>query len=181
MWTLLSGHSCPTQFTIKIISWCSPSCSWVNFSVKVQLGDWSFLKEMVHYFKKNFTHQVSLDLHWQVVDTIVNWWPPLGCNFYVFAVIISRYGRHCITMTGDRQLVNGVTSMWLSCFATCDWLRALAHLHCDVMIMTRRSKHGDLADRWWSSCHVYGRKIDIKLHCKHGEKYVNVKRKAWRF
>ena len=66
---------------------------------------------------------------------------------YVFADIISRHGRHCINMTGGRQLVNGVTSTWLSCFAMCDWLRALAHLHCDIMITTWRSKHGDLADR----------------------------------
>ena len=59
---------------------------------------------MVHYFKKNFTQQVSLDLHWQVVDTIVNGWHPFGRNFYVFADVISRYGRHCINMTGGRQL-----------------------------------------------------------------------------
>ena len=106
---------------------------------------------------------------------------PSDLPCYVFADIISRYGRHCINMTGGRQLVNGGPSTWLSCFSTCDWLRALVHLHCDIMITTLRSKHGDLADRWWSTCHAYERKFNIKMHCKHGEKYLDVKRKAWRF
>ena len=145
--------------------------------VKCSLGDWSFLKEMVHYFKNNVTR---LDLHGQVVATIENWWPPFGRNFYVFADITSRYGHHCINMTGGRQLVNGVTSTWLSWFAMYDWLRALVHLHCDVMIVTRWSKHCDLADRWRSTCHAYGRNFDIKMQCKHDEKYCKCEERGLR-
>ena len=50
--------------------------------------------------------------------------------------------------------INGVTRMWLSCFATCDWLRTLVHLHCEVMITTSTTK------TWWSC-----RSLGVDLLC----------------
>ena len=49
-------------------------------------------------------------------------------------------------------------------------------LSCTCIVTSwSRSKYGDLADRWWSTCHAYGRKFGIKMHCEHGEKYINEK------
>ena len=53
-----------------------------------------------------------------------------------------------------REPINGVTGTWLSCFATCDWLRALVHLHCDVIITTPTTK------TWWSC-----RSLGVDLPC----------------
>ena len=85
---------------------------------------------------KNFTYLVSLCLFEQVGDTIVDGWPQFECNFNVFADMILPYGSHCIDITPSPEPINGATGTWLSCFATCDWLRALVHMHCDVIITT---------------------------------------------
>ena len=100
------------------------------------------------------TYLVSLCLHKQVSDTIVNGWPLFECNFNVFADVILPYSSHCIDMTPNHEPINGATGMWLSCFATCDWLRALLHLHCDVMVPTSTTK------TWWSC-----RSLGVNLPC----------------
>ena len=97
---------------------------------------------------------VSLCLHEQVGDTIVDGWPRFECNFNVFADMILPYGSHCNDMTASPEPINGVTGTWLSCFATCDWLRALVHLYCDVMITTSATK------TWWSC-----RSLGVDLLC----------------
>ena len=83
--------------------------------------------------------------------------PSSVMNFNVFADMILPYGSHCIDMTPSPEPINGATGTWLSCCATCDWLRALVHLHCDVIITTsttktwwssRWQKHGGLPDPW---------------------------------
>ena len=112
--------------------------------VKVQFRGPEFLRKRGHYFKKNCTYLVSLCLREQVGGTIVNGWPLFDCNFNVFADMILPYGSHCIDMTSSPEPINGATGTWLSCFATCDWLRALVHLHCGVMITTTTTK------TWWS-------------------------------
>ena len=99
---------------------------------------------------------------------------PLQCPSLLLWVVFMSYFP-AVYVTCDNKPI------WVLSLRTCDWLRALAHLLCDVIITTWRSKHGDLADRWWSTWHASGRKFDFKMHCKHDEKYVNVKRKAWRF
>ena len=81
-------------------------------------------------------------------------WPQFECNFNIFADMILPYGSHCIDMTPSPEPINGATGTWLSCFATCDWLRALVHLHCDVIITTSTTK------TWWSS-----RSLRVDLPC----------------
>ena len=122
--------------------------------VKVQFRGPELLKKSGHYFKKNFTYLVSLCLHKQVGDTTVNGWPLFEYNFNVFADMILPNGRHCIDMTPSPEPINGAIGTWLSCFATCDWLRALVHLHCDVMITTSMTK------TWWSC-----RSLGVDLPC----------------
>ena len=90
---------------------------------KFSLGE-DFLKERGHYVKKNYTYLVSLCLHEQVGDTIVDGWPPFECDSNVFADMILPYSSHCIDMTSSPEPGNSVIGMWLSCFAMCDWLRA---------------------------------------------------------
>ena len=132
---------------------------------KVQLEDCSFLRNRGHYFKKNCTYLVSLCLHELVGDTIVDGWPQFECNFDVFADMILPYGSHCIDMTASPEPINGITGTWLSCFATCDWLRALMHLHCDVMIQMTTTKTWWFVYRWGLTYHAYGRKFAIKIQC----------------
>ena len=93
----------------------------------------------IYYFKKNRTYLVSLYLHEQG-DTIVVGWPQFECNSNVFADMILPCASQCIDMTVSPEPIKGVTSTWLSCFTTCDWLRALVHLHCDVMTTTSTTK-----------------------------------------
>ena len=148
------------------------------FPVKVQFRGPEFLRKRGHYFKKNCTYLVSLCLHEQVGDTIVDGWSQFECNFNVFADTMLPYDSHCIDMTASPEPINGVTDTWLSCFVTSDWPRALVHLHCDVMITTSAIK------TWWScrsmgsTCHAYGRKFAIKIQCWWDEKYVNLKMKT---
>ena len=104
-----------------------------------------FLRKRGRYFKKNCTYLASSCLHEQIGDTIMGGWPQFECNFNVFADIILPHSSHCIDMTPSPEPINGATGTWLSCFATCDWLRALVHLHCDVIITTSTTK------TWWSS------------------------------
>ena len=80
--------------------------------------------------------RISLCLREQVGDRIVDGWPQFEGNFNVFADIILPFGSHCIDMTPSPEPIYGATGTWLSCFATCDWLRALVHLHCNVIITT---------------------------------------------
>ena len=145
---------------------------------KCSLGDFS----LVHYFKKNFTHQVSLDLHWQVVDTIVSWWLPFGRHFYVFADITSRYGGDtaAIVSTWQEAVSLSTASPARGCHALQPVIGWELSRTCTV---TSWSRHNDrnMAILPIVGGHAYGRKFDIKMHCKHGERYVNVKRKAWRF
>ena len=117
-------------------------------------------------FEINNHHKIFEENNVQKVgDTIVDGWSQFECNFNVFADMILPYGSHCIDMTASQEPINGVTGTWLSCFATSDWLRALVHLHCDVMITTSAIK------TWWScrslgsTCHAYGRKFAIKIQC----------------
>ena len=106
----------------------------------MQFKDPSFLRKTGHYFKKNCTYQLYLCLG----DTIVDGWPQFECSFDIFADMILPYGSHCIDMTASPEPINSVTGTRLSCFATSDWLRALVHLHCDVMITASATK------TWWS-------------------------------
>ena len=139
----VQGHS---QGTTIITSYLHNS--WylilILFRQKCSLGDPSFLRKGGHYFKKNCTFLVSLCLHQQVGGTIVDGWPQFECNSNAFADMILPYGSHCIDMTASPEPINGVTCMWLSCFAKCDWPRALVHLHCGVMITTSTT------NTWWS-------------------------------
>ena len=48
-------------------------------------------------------------------------------------------------------------------------------------LQRRRPKHGGLADRWGSTCHVYGRKFAIKIQCQWDKKYVSLKMKTSKF
>ena len=83
------------------------------------------LKKRRHYFKKNLTYLVSLCFNGQVCHTIVDRWPQCEWNFNVFADMILPYGSNCLDMKASPEPINGVTGTWLSCFATCHWLRAL--------------------------------------------------------
>ena len=78
---------------------------------------------------------------------IVNWWPPFGINFYIFANVTSRYGHHCIDMTGGRQLVNGVTAH--GCHALQRMIGWELSRTCIVTSWSRQGnqKHSVLADR----------------------------------
>ena len=52
--------------------------------VKVQLRGTEFLRKRGHYSKKNCSYLVSLCLHKQGGDTIVDGWPQFECSFHVF-------------------------------------------------------------------------------------------------
>ena len=79
-----------------------------------------------------------------------------GVNQNVILMFLPIWFCHTTSIASTWQPVpepiNGVTGTWLSCFETCDWLRALVHLHCDVMITTSTTK-----TRW--SCQSLG--IDL--------------------
>ena len=134
------------------------------FRLNCSLGDLSFLRKTGHYFKKNCAYLVSLCLHEQVGDTIVDGWSQFECNFNGFADMILPYGSHDSQSQNLSTAIN-VTGRWLSCFATCNWLRAQMHPHCDVMVTTSTTK------TWWSCwslgsiCHAYKRKFAIKIQC----------------
>ena len=72
--------------------------------------------------KKNCIHLVSLCLHEQVGNTIVDGWPQFECNFNVFADTILPYGSHCIDMTASprtyqrlyRHMVVMLCNVWLA-------------------------------------------------------------------
>ena len=111
-----------------------------------------------------------------------------GLNMNVILMFLPIWFRHTAAIASTWQpvpeLINGVTGTWLSCFARCDWLKAVMHLHCDVMTTTSTTKPwpaGGLADRWGSTCHAYGRKFAIKIQCEGNEKYLNLKMKTQRF
>ena len=53
----------------------------------------SFLRKKRHYLKNDFTYLVSLDLHHQIGDTILNGWSSFMCIFKVFADKTNQ--RHC--------------------------------------------------------------------------------------
>ena len=146
--------------------------------VKCSLGDWSFLKEMVHYFKNNVTR---LDLHGQVVATIENWWPPFGRNFYVFADLTSQYGHHCINMTGGRHL--STASPARGCHA----LQCMIgwELSC-TCIVTSWSWHGDqniaiLPIVGGRHAMLTEETSTSKCNVNMMKSIVNVKREAWGF
>ena len=75
-----------------------------------------------HYFKKNCAYLISLCLHEQVGDMIVDAWPQFECNFNVFADMILPYGSHCIDMTTNlrtyqwryRHVVAMLCDVWLA-------------------------------------------------------------------
>ena len=135
------------------------------FLVKVQFRGPELFK------KKGTLFQEELYLPGIFIPSWTSWWYDCGWLasiwmwFNVFANMILPYGSHCIDMTASPEPINSVVGTWLSCFAMCDWLRALVHLHCDVMITTSGPKHGGLADRQGSTCHAYGRKFTIKIQC----------------
>ena len=125
---------------------------WKLFWLKCSLGDPSFLRKTGHYFKKNCAYLVSLCLHEQVGDMIVDGWPQFECNFNVFANIILPHSSHCIHITASPK-----TYQWRYRHVVvmlCDWLRALVHLHCDIMITTSTTK------TWWSC-----RSLGVDLPC----------------
>ena len=62
------------------------------------------MRQKGHYFEKNCTYMVSLCLHEQVGDTIVDGWPQFECNFNVFVDTILPYGNQCIDMTASPEL-----------------------------------------------------------------------------
>ena len=85
---------------------------------------------------------------------IVDGWFQFECNSNVFVDMTVPYGSHCIDMTASPAPIMGVTGSWLLCFAACDWMRALVHLHCEVMIITSTTKT-------WRSC----RSLGVGLSC----------------
>ena len=100
--------------------------------VKVQFrGPELFLEKTGHYFKKNCAYLVSLCLHKQAGETIFNGWPQFVCNFNALSIWLGHTAAIASTWQPVPQPINGVTGTWLSCFAMCDWLRALVHLHHD--------------------------------------------------
>ena len=122
--------------------------------VKVQFRGPELYKKKGALFREESYLPGILCLREQVGDTFVNGWPLFECNFNVFAYMILPYGSHCIDMTPSPERINGAIGTWLSCFATCDWLRALVHLHCDVIITTSTTK------TWWSC-----RSLGVDLPC----------------
>ena len=68
-----------------------------------------------------------------------------GLNLNVILMFLPIWFCHtpaiALTWQPVSEPINGVTGTWLSCFATCDWLRALVHLHCDVIITTPTTKN----------------------------------------
>ena len=147
--TTLEGQNWPRVKTMHysheiLHAWNSV---WFNMTQNLVKGLFRgprFLRTRGHYFKKNCTYLVYLCLREQVGDMIVNGWPQFECNLNVFVDMILPYGSHCINMTASPEPINGATGAWLSCLATCEWLRALMRLHYDVMISMSTSK------TWWS-------------------------------
>ena len=151
------------------------SCHLLNVYTKFQIDISKHVEEKsgkhgrtdgrTDYFKKNCTYLVYLCLREQVGDTTVSGCPQFECNLNVFTDMILQYSSHCIDMAASREPINGVTATWLSCFATCNWLRALVHLHCDVIITTSMTKTWSSCQSLWSTCHAYERKFAIKIQC----------------
>ena len=79
------------------------------------------------------------------------WMDGLNLNVILMCLPIGFFYTTAIASTWQPVLepINGVTGTWLSCFTTCDWLRALVHLHYNVMITTSTTK-----TRW--SCRSLG-------------------------
>ena len=120
---------------------------------------------MGHYFNKNCTYLVSLC---SINKLTIRLWMD-GFNLNVILIVLSIWFCHTAPIASTWQSVpepiNDVTSTWLSCFATCDWLE----LPCNCIVTSwsqrRRPKHGGLlVDRWGSTCHAYGRKFAIKYN-----------------
>ena len=80
-------------------------------------------------------------------------WSHFKCNFNVCVGMILPYGSHCIDMTASPEPIDGVTDNWLSCFATCDRLRGLVPLHCDLITASTTKT-------WWSC-----RSLVVELPC----------------
>ena len=98
------------------------------------------------------THRQSV--YEQVGDTIVDGWPQFECNLMFLPIWFCHTAAIASTLQPVPEPINGVTATWLSCFATCDWLRALAHLHFDVIITTPTTK------TWW-----FCRSLGVDLPC----------------
>ena len=77
------------------------------------------------------------------------WMDGLNLNVILMFLPICHTTAIALTWQPVPEPINGISGTWLSCFATCDWLRALVHLHCDVMITTSTTK------TWWS-CRLFG-------------------------
>ena len=72
--------------------------------------------------------------------------------------------------TDCREPVNsGAVS---SCVATCDCLRVLGNLHCDVMVRTSTIQKAQV-EFSRKTFYVYGRELDIKTQCKCHEKCLS--------
>ena len=143
-----------SQQYIKLYSVGRMGAREQNIWVKVQVRGPEILRKMVHYCKEYCAYLVSLCLHEQGGDTIVDGWPLFDCNFNVLPIWFSHTATIASTWQPVPEPINGVTGTWLSCFVTCDWLRAIVRLHCDVMITTSTTK------TWWSS-----RTLGVDLSC----------------
>ena len=114
-----------------------------------------FKKKRGHYVRKNCTYLVSLCLHEQVGNTIVDGWTQFECIFNFFADMILPYDSHRIDMTvSPRTYQRGYQHVVVMLYNVWDWLRALVHLHCDIMITTSKTK------TWWSC-----RSLGVDLPC----------------
>ena len=127
--------------------------------------------------QKNHIYLISLCLHEQFGDTIVDGWPQLECNFNVFADMILPYGSHCIDMTTSARTYQRhyrFTGTWFSCFATYDWLRAHMHLHCDFMIATSTT------NTWWSCRSSWVNLACLRKKICH-QNTMSMRWKVWKF
>ena len=134
------------------------------------LGDLTFLRFVPTWYLYAFMNKLEIRL-----------WMD-GLNLNVILMFLPIWFCHMAAIASMWQPVlepiNSVTNTWLSFFATCDWLRTLVHLHCDVMITTSTTK------TWWS-CWSLG--VDLpclrKKICHQKTtwmrwKYVNLKMKT---